>query len=105
MKGRNQKPARTLEIAFEGPSNGAKEFIHETVDHVKEYVLGDVHTNGIEDFWALLKRSLKRTHVAAEPQEQPRGTATFRSISEPRKARSISRIPDPSGAARSNRKW
>ena len=104
MKGRNQKPARTLEIAFEGPSNGAKEFIHETADHVKEYVLGDVHTNGIEDFWALLKRSLKRTHVAAEPQEQPRGTATFRSISEPRKARSISRIPDPSGPARSNRK-
>jgi len=73
VKGRNQKPARTLEIAFEGPSNGAKEFIHETADHVKEYVLGDVHTNGIEDFWALLKRRLKRTYVAAEPREQPWG--------------------------------
>jgi len=45
----------------------AKEFIHETVDHVKEYVRGDVHTNGIENFWALLKRTLKGTYVAVEP--------------------------------------
>lgn len=45
----------------------AMEFIHETVNHVTEYVRGDVHTNGIENFWALLKRTLKGTYVAVEP--------------------------------------
>jgi hypothetical protein len=43
------------------------EFVHETVNHINEYVRGDVHTNGLENFWALLKRGLKGTHVAVEP--------------------------------------
>ncbi len=42
-------------------------FVHETVDHLTEYVRGEVHTNGIENFWALLKRGLKGTYVAVEP--------------------------------------
>jgi transposase-like protein len=42
-------------------------FIHETVNHVSEYVRGDVHTNGIENFWSCLKRGLKGTYVAVEP--------------------------------------
>jgi transposase-like protein len=33
-----------------------KEFVHETVNHLEEYVRGQVHTNGIENFWSLLKR-------------------------------------------------
>jgi len=45
----------------------AMEFVHETVNHVNEYVRGDVHTNGIENFWSLLKRGLKGTYVAVEP--------------------------------------
>jgi hypothetical protein len=45
----------------------ALDFIHETVTHVEEYVRGDVHTNGLENFWALLKRGLKGTYVAVEP--------------------------------------
>jgi transposase-like protein len=45
----------------------ALDFIHETVNHVEEYVRGDVHTNGLENFWALMKRSLKGTYVAVEP--------------------------------------
>ena len=45
----------------------AKEFIHETVNHVEEYVRGQVHTQGIENFWSLLKRSLRGTYVAVEP--------------------------------------
>lgn len=44
-----------------------KEFVHETVNHLEEYVRGQVHTNGIENFWSLLKRSLKGTYVAVEP--------------------------------------
>lgn len=42
-------------------------FIHETVNHLNEYVRGDVHTNSIENFWSLLKRTLKGTYVAVEP--------------------------------------
>ena len=45
----------------------AKEFIHDTVSHVNEYVRGNVHTQGIENFWSLLKRSLRGTYVAVEP--------------------------------------
>ncbi len=45
----------------------AMEFIHETVNHVTEYVRGEVHTNSIENFWSLLKRTLKGTYVAVEP--------------------------------------
>jgi transposase-like protein len=44
-----------------------KEFIHETVNHVEEYVRGQVHTQGIENFWSLLKRGLRGTYVAVEP--------------------------------------
>jgi len=42
-------------------------FVHETVNHLREYVRGDVHTNSIENFWSLLKRGLKGTYVAVEP--------------------------------------
>jgi hypothetical protein len=45
----------------------AQDFIHKTVNLYQEYVRGEVHTNGIEDFWSLLKRGLKGTHVALEP--------------------------------------
>jgi transposase-like protein len=44
-----------------------RDFIHETVNHLKTYVNGRVHTNGIENFWALTKRSLAGTYVAVEP--------------------------------------
>jgi transposase-like protein len=42
-------------------------FVHEFVDHTKEYVDGQVHTNGMENFWSLLKRALKGTYVSVEP--------------------------------------
>ena len=44
-----------------------REFVHETVNHVEEYVRGEVHTQGIENFWSLLKRGLNGTYVAVEP--------------------------------------
>jgi transposase-like protein len=43
------------------------EYVHETVTHLEEYVRGQVHTQGIENFWSLLKRGLKGTYVAVEP--------------------------------------
>jgi|ERR1035441_6125745 transposase-like protein len=42
-------------------------YSHETVDHVERYVDGRVHTNGIENFWSLLKRGLHGTYVSVEP--------------------------------------
>ncbi len=42
-------------------------FVHDVVNHTREYVHGRVHTNGIENFWSLLKRTLKGTYVAVEP--------------------------------------
>ena len=35
--------------------------------HAEQYVKGRVHTNGLENFWSLLKRGLRGTYVAVEP--------------------------------------
>jgi transposase-like protein len=43
------------------------DFKHEVINHAIEYVRGNVHTNGIENFWSLLKRALKGTYVSVEP--------------------------------------
>lgn len=43
------------------------EYVHQFVDHAEEYVRGNVHTNGMENFWTLLKRSIKGTYVSVEP--------------------------------------
>jgi hypothetical protein len=42
-------------------------YAHEVVNHAREYVRGRVHTNGLENFWSLLKRTLHGTYVAVEP--------------------------------------
>ncbi len=42
-------------------------FLHQFVDHMEAYVRGHIHTNGIENFWSLLKRGLKGTYVNVEP--------------------------------------
>ena len=39
----------------------------EIINHACEYVNGHVHTNGIENFWALLKRGLAGTYISVEP--------------------------------------
>jgi len=46
---------------------GLDEFQHEVVDHAVEYVRGEVHTNGLENFWSLVKRGLNGTYVSVEP--------------------------------------
>lgn len=50
--------------AYEGLS---PEFKHEVVNYAVEYVRGNVHTNTMENFWALLKRNLKGTYISVEP--------------------------------------
>lgn len=43
------------------------EYAHEIVNHLESYVNGRVHTNGLENFWSLLKRTLKGTYVSVDP--------------------------------------
>jgi transposase-like protein len=40
---------------------------HSVIDHAERYADGQVHTNGLENFWSLLKRSIKGTYVSVEP--------------------------------------
>lgn len=47
--------------------DGLTDFQHEVIDHAVEYVRGEVHTNGMENFWSLLKRGLNGTYVSVEP--------------------------------------
>lgn len=42
-------------------------YVHHAIDHAVEYVRGKVHVNGMENFWALLKRMLGGTYVAVAP--------------------------------------
>ncbi|HET7694191.1 MAG TPA: IS1595 family transposase, partial [Vicinamibacterales bacterium] len=44
-----------------------REFTHLVVDHAEKYVDGQIHTNGCENFWSLLKRAIKGTYVSVEP--------------------------------------
>jgi transposase-like protein len=43
------------------------DFAHQVVDHAVQYVDGKIHTNGLENFWSLLKRGLNGTYVSVEP--------------------------------------
>jgi transposase-like protein len=44
-----------------------RDYDRQIVDHLVTYARGHVHTNGLENFWSLLKRSLKGTYVNVEP--------------------------------------
>ena len=45
----------------------ASDYLHVVVNHAIEYVHGQVHTQGIENFWSLFKRALHGTYVSVEP--------------------------------------
>ena len=42
-------------------------YAHNVINHAEAYVDGQIHTNGCENFWSLLKRALKGTYVSVEP--------------------------------------
>lgn len=52
---------------FENYKHFADEYEHKIINHLEKYVDGQVHTQGIENFWSLLKRGLNGTYVAVEP--------------------------------------
>jgi transposase-like protein len=45
----------------------ADEYVHQVIDHAECYAKGHVHTNGLENFWSLLKRGIRGTYVNIEP--------------------------------------
>jgi len=45
----------------------AQEYAHKVIDHAEKYVDGQVHTNGLENFWSLLKRGIAGSYVSVEP--------------------------------------
>jgi hypothetical protein len=61
-------------LSYEGL---VSDYAHKVVDHAVQYVNGRIHTNGLENFWSLLKRSINGTYVSVEP---------FPSLSLPRRA-------------------
>ena len=52
---------------FPGYRALSNDYTHQIVNHLDRYVQGNVHTQGIENFWSLLKRGLGGTYVAVEP--------------------------------------
>jgi transposase-like protein len=51
-------------LSYEGL---ATDYAHKVVDHAVQYVDGRIHTNGLENFWSLLKRGISGTYVSVEP--------------------------------------
>jgi transposase-like protein len=51
-------------LSYEGL---AGDYAHQVIDHAEQYVDGRVHTNGLENFWSLLKRGISGTYVSVEP--------------------------------------
>jgi transposase-like protein len=51
-------------MSYDGLAN---DYAHQVVDHATQYVDGRVHTNGLENFWSLLKRGISGTYVSVEP--------------------------------------
>lgn len=43
------------------------EYVHNVINHAETYVRGNIHTNGIENFSALLKRTIGGTYISVEP--------------------------------------
>ncbi len=46
---------------------GLNEFTHQVINHTEAYVNGQIHSNGLENFWSLLKRGIGGTYVSVEP--------------------------------------
>jgi transposase-like protein len=43
------------------------DYMHSVINHAEKYVEGNVHTNGVENFWSLLKRTIGGTYISVEP--------------------------------------
>jgi transposase-like protein len=64
----NVEPGSTVYTDALKSYNGlSADYVHGFIDHAECYVDGSVHTNGLENYWSLLKRAIKGTYVSVEP--------------------------------------
>lgn len=61
------KGSEVFTDAFRSYDGLSEDYVHQVIDHLQSYAQGKVHTNGLENFWSLLKRALKGTYVNVEP--------------------------------------
>ncbi len=57
-----EKGAELFTDGWKAYSGLNEDYIHQVIDHAEKYVDGQIHTNGIENFWSLLKRGIKGTY-------------------------------------------
>ncbi len=62
-----EKGAQVFTDALASYSGLSPSYVHQVIDHAECYVKGNVHTNGMENFWSLFKRCIKGTHISVEP--------------------------------------
>jgi transposase-like protein len=62
-----EKGADIFTDALKSYKELSDEYQHKVIDHAECYAKGRVHTNGLENFWSLLKRALGGTYVSVEP--------------------------------------
>jgi len=65
--GANVEPGTTIYSDEHGYQWCMEDYQHAMVNHMEAYVDGNVHTNGMENFWSLLKRGINGTYVSVEP--------------------------------------
>ena len=65
--GNVESGSEVMTDAFNSYRKLENDYVHQVIDHAEKYVEGQVHTNGIENFWSLLKRAIKGTYVSVEP--------------------------------------
>jgi transposase-like protein len=67
IKSKVEKGSEVYTDALASYTGLEKEYVHKVIDHAECYAKGHVHTNGLENFWSLLKRGIKGTYVSVEP--------------------------------------
>jgi hypothetical protein len=67
LKGNVAPGAKLYRDDFNAYVDLKPEFAHEVVSDLEAYVNGRVHTNGMENFWSLLKRTIGGTYVSVDP--------------------------------------
>jgi transposase-like protein len=63
-----EKGSTVITDEWKGYENLDNTYVREVINHSVEYVRDNVHTNSIENFWSLLKRSIKGTYVSVSPE-------------------------------------
>lgn len=62
-----EEGAEVFTDALKSYEDLGRDYVHQVIDHAESYAEGKVHTNGLENFWSLLKRAIRGTYVNVEP--------------------------------------